>query len=370
MINLVIDRIMKTAFASSDLSGKTIGNWKVKDVIANNDITTQYSLFYNVENDNGPAIMKVLDTEKCYGDKEEGISRMELLSRETTAFHYETKVAEACASRHMSNVIRYIESGEVDLDGYAIPMVAYIVYELSEGKIGDFLKYSSKSDFVVDLRMLVEKLRSLHQVTKGVKQLHTNFIAHHNITPQSVEVFDSNSTFKLGALHTSHTDQDELQSPESRKLYNGDLTFAPPEAFFAPNKRDMGSYYQIDTYMLGNLVVYYLTQLNMTTLLNRHLPYTLKEWAKGGADYQAVLPDIINAFERVLKNIKSCICVEELQEPIMEIISCLCNPDPEKRGYPGTFMTATANADLQRVLTKLDILYKRGERLLAQYNHR
>ncbi len=359
---------MKTAFASSDLSGKTIGNWKVKDVIANNDITTQYSLFYNVENDNCSAIMKVLDTEKCHRNKEEGISLPELLSRETTAFNYETKVAEACASRHMSNVIRYIESGEVDLDGYTIPTVDYIVYELSEGKIGDFLKYSSKADFVADLGMLVDKLHSLHQVTKGVKQLHTNNIAHHNITPQSVEVFDSNSTFKIGALHTSHTNQDELQSPESGKLYNGDLTFAPPEAFFAPTKRDMGSYYQIDTYMLGNLVVYYLTQLNMTALLNSNLPCTLKEWAKGGADYQAVLPEIINAFEKILKNIKSSICVEELQEPIMEIISCLCNPDPGKRGYPGNFNSSTANADLQRVLTKLNLLYKRAERLLAQYN--
>ena len=53
---------MRTDFASSDLTGKTIGNWKVGDLIVNNDTTAQYSLFYHVEDENGSAIMKVLDT--------------------------------------------------------------------------------------------------------------------------------------------------------------------------------------------------------------------------------------------------------------------------------------------------------------------
>lgn len=358
---------MRTDFASSDLSGKTIRHWKVGDRIDHYDITTKYSLFYHVENENGPAIMKVLDTEKCNrGDKDEGISRTELLSRETTAFHYETKVAEACTGHHMSNVIRYIESGEVEFDDYTIPTVTFIVYELSEGRIGDFIKFSSKADFVTDLGMLVDKLKSLHQVTKGVKQLHTNAIAHHNITPQSVEVFDDNSKHKLGALHTSKSNQNDLHSPDSGKLFNGDLTFAPPEAFFDFRIPDtMSSYYQIDTYMLGNLVVYYLTSLNLTTLLNQHLPYSLKELASNSADYIAVLPEITNAFDLVLQNIKSSICVEELQAPIIEIISCLCNPDPERRGYPGGFKDAHTNADLQRVLTKLDVLYNQAQHYLA-----
>ena len=359
---------MRTDFASSDLSGKTISQWKVGDRISHNDITTAYSLFYHVENENGPAIMKVLDTEKCNrGNKDEGLSRTELLGRETTAFSYEAKVAKTCSGRHMSNVIRYIDSGEVEFDEYTIPTVTYIVYELSTGRIGDFLKFSSTADLVTELGMLVDKLKSLHQVTKGVKQLHTNAIAHHNITPQSIEVFEDSRKHKLGALHTSKSDQDDLHSPENRKLFNGDLTFAPPEAFFDYRIPDtMVSYYQIDTYMLGNLVVYYLTSLSMTALLNQHLPYSLKEWASHNADYMAVLPEIENAFDVVLKNIRSSICVPELQAPIIEIISCLCNPDPGRRGYPGGFKDSRTNADLQRVLTKLDVLYNKAQHILAK----
>lgn len=363
---------MRTDFASSDLTGKTIGNWKVGDLIDNKDATARYSLFYHVEDENGSAIMKVLDTEKCNrGYKEEGIGRAELLGRETTAFHYETKIAEACAGHHMNNVIRYIDSGELELEEYTIPTVTYVVYEISEGKIGDFLQYSSTTDLVVNLGILVDKLKSLHQVAKGVKQLHTNEIAHHNITPQSVEVFETNSKYKLGALHNSRCDQKDIKSPERSKMFNGDLTYAPPEAYFdymIPDK--MSAYYQIDTYMLGNLVVYYLTSLNMTTLLDYHLPCSLKEWASRGVGYSAVLPEIINAFDTILGNLKSCICEEELQEPIIGMISCLCNPDPTKRGYPGNFDTAKENSDLQRVLTQLDILYRKAQRLLAKKNHK
>ena len=358
---------MSVIFASSDLVGKSVGGWNVIHQLEDNDITTRYTRFFSVERDGRKAIMKVIDNEKCYtGDKEEGLSRNALVSRETTAFNYETKIAEACAGKHMGNVIRYIESGEIEIDSYPIPTVTYIVYEQSEGKIGDFLHFSSKASFTADMKMLIDKLKSLHQVAKGVRQLHTHFIAHHNITPQNIEVFDSKGKYKLSGLHTSRSQQQDLQSPEHYCLFNGDLTFAPPEAFFAYKiTDDMVSYYQIDTYMLGNMIVYYLTALNMTTLLNLHLPYSLKEMASHNANYLAVLPDITHAFNTVLSNLKNCVRIDELQQPIIELIECLCNPDPDRRGYPGSFKTSRANTDLQRVITRLDILYNKAQLLLA-----
>ena len=361
---------MSSLFASSDLVGKNVGGWTVVRQLDNSDITTRYSRFFYVEKDGENAIMKVIDIEKCNtGDKEDGLSRNALMSRETTAFNYETKIAEACVGLHMGNVIRYIESGETELDGYPIPTVTYIVYEQSEGKIGDFLTFRSKAIFASDLKMLIDKLKSLHQVAKGVRQLHTHFIAHHNITPYNIEVFESKGKFKLSGLQTSRSQQPDHQSPEYFRLFNGDFTFAPPEAFFAYRIPDeMVAYYQIDTYMLGNMIVYYLTALNMTTLLNHHLPYSLKEMASHSANYLAVLPEITNAFNTVLENLKSCVRIDELQQPIIELIECLCNPDPDRRGYPGSFKTSRANADLQRVITRLDVLYNKAELLLARMN--
>ncbi len=354
-------------FACNDLAGKTIGGWLVGERLENNDRTTRYSLFHQVTKGNTVAIMKVLNYDKCLNtDELDGAKdRSELVAREAGAFHFESELAKKCTGNHMGNVIRYLDSGDVELPNYAVKGVTYIVYEMSEGKIGDFLSFSSKADFVVDLGMLVDKLKSLHQVTKGVKQLHTKLIAHHNITPQSIEVFKENTLFKVGGLQKSRTRQEDLQSPISASIFDGDYTFAPPEAFFCYKvSEEMSSYYQIDTYMLGNLMVYYLTSMNITTLIDRKIPYSLREWASKGATYPAVLPDIIKAFNETLDEIQSSICVKELREPILEIIEGLCHPDPEKRGYPGGFSRVQANADLQRVLSKLDLLYKKAQLIL------
>lgn len=354
-------------YACKDLTGKNIGGWTVYKSIENIDSTAQYALFYEASKDGVSAIMKVLNVEKCLnppsldGAKDQN----DLMARETGAFHFERALAEQCAGSHMGNVIRYLDSGEEMLSNYIVKNVHYIVYELSEGKIGDFLKFSAKSDFVADLGLLVDKLKSLHQVTKGVKQLHTKLIAHHNITPLSIEVFDDKSLYKVGGLQKSRTRQTILNSPVSAKLFDGDYTFAPPEAYFGYKiSEEMSTYYQIDTYMLGNLVVYYLTSMNLTTLISTKCPYTLLEWASKGAEYKQVLPDIINAFYKSLDDIKASVCEKELRDPIIAIIEGLCHPDPEKRGYPGGFAKVQANADLQRVLTKLDVLFRKAQLLL------
>ena len=358
---------MSSIFASSDLVGKTVGGWNVISKLDNNDTTTRYSSFFYVEKNEVKAIMKVIDSEKCIrGDKEDELSRNALMSRETTAFNYETKIAEICAGMHMGNVIRYITSGEVEIEGYPIPTVTYIVYEQSEGKISDFLTFNSQASFTADLGMLIDKLKSLHQVAKGVRQLHAHNIAHSNITPFSIEVFNSSEIFKLSGIHTSRSQQSDLQSPEHYRLFNGDFTYAPPEAFFAYKISDeMAAYYQIDTYMLGNMIVYYLTALNLTTLLNCNLPYSLKEMGSRNANYLAVLPEILNAFNTVLNDLKSCVKIAELRQPLLNLIECLCNPDPDRRGYPGNFKTSRANADLQRVITQLDVLYNKAKLLLS-----
>ncbi len=360
-------------FACNDLKGKTIGGWLVGNRIVNTDVTAKYALFHEVSKDGVNAIMKVLNYDKCLnanyldGAKDQN----DLLAREAESFHFETQLSKECAGDHMGNVIRYLDSGELKLDGYVVKNVAYIVYEMSDGKIGDFLKFSSKANFVADLGVLVEKLKSLHQVTKGVKQLHTHLIAHHNITPQSIEVFDTNSVFKIGGLQKSRTRQAVLNSPAAAKLFDGDYTYAPPEAFFGYKiSEEMSTYYQIDTYMLGNLVVYYLSSMNLTTLINKKCPCTLINWASKGAEYQQVLPDIRKAFYESLDEIKASVCVKELRVPIIEIIEGLCNPAPEERGYPGGFAKVKTNADLQRVLTKLDVLYRKAQLILFCNNNR
>ena len=353
-------------FACLDLTGKIVSGWSVGHRIVNKDTTAKFSLFYEVTKNGQQAIMKVLNYERCHNGPLDGAKdRDSLISRETSAFHFESDLAEACAGSHMGNVIRYIERGTTEIPDYVIKTVSYIIYEMSEGTISEFLDFSTKSSFVANMGVLVDKLKSLHQVAKGVKQLHTHLIAHHNITPQSVEVFENNSLYKIGGLQKSRTSQEILHTPVAAKLFDGDYTFAPPEAYFNYKvSEDMDTYFQIDTYMLGNLIVYYLTSMNLTTLIDQKCPYTLLDWASRGAKYPEVLPEIMKAFNETLDEIEAAICEKDLRQPIIEIIEGLCHPDPVKRGYPGGFGKIQANADLQRVLTKLDILYGEAKRTL------
>ena len=353
-------------FACLDLTGKTISGWSVGNKIDNKDTTAKYSLFYEVTKEGQQAIMKVLNYEQCHNGPLDGAKdRDSLISRETSAFHFESELAEACTGNHMGNVIRYLERGTIEIQDYVIKTVSYIIYEMSEGTISEFLDFSTKSSFVANLGVLVDKLKSLHQVAKGVKQLHTHLIAHHNITPQSVEVFEGNSLYKIGGLQKSRTSQAVLHTPVAAKLFDGDYTFAPPEAYFNYKlSEEMDTYFQIDTYMLGNLIVYYLTNMNLTTLIDQKCPNTLLDWASKGSKYPEVLPDIIKAFNETMDEIEMAICDKELRQDIIEIIEGLCHPDPVQRGYPRGLCKVQANADLQRVLTKLDILYKKAKRTL------
>lgn len=353
-------------FACKDLIGKTIAGWYVEDAVVNNDTTAKYTLHFRVTKGCDTAIMKVLNYEKCHNGALDGArDHLSLIARETNVFDFEMELAKECADNHMGNVVRYIESGSVELPEYVVKTVSYIIYEISDGKVGDFLTFSSKVDFVADLGLLVDKLKSLHQVTKGVRQLHSSLIAHHNITPQSIEVFKDKKQWKIGGLQKSRTRKGTLNSPSSFRLFDGDYTYAPPEAYFGYKlSEEMSTYYQVDTYMLGNLIVYYLSAMNVTTLINRKLPCDMKEMSSKGATYLEVLPDIIKAFNEVLDLIRGSIQEEELREPIVGIIKGLCHPDPDKRGYPGGFARTQANADLQRVLTSLDVLYRKAQLIL------
>lgn len=357
-----------TNYACTDLIGKTVGRWKVKDNVVNVDTTSKYSLLYKVTDGNTSAIMKVLNYEILFtAPLEASVTRSEMIGKEATAFYFEERVAKKCSGHHMGNIVRYLDSGDTEISGYMTGTVSYIVYELSDGKIGDFLSFSNKSDFVADLGVLIGKLRSLHQVAKGIKQLHTKEIAHHNITPLSLEVFDSYNLTKVGGLQKSRSKQDDLHSPETFTMFDGDWTFAPPEAFFAYKlTEDMNTYYQIDSYMLGNLIVYYLTSLNMTALLNTRLPHSMKNWASMGAGFEEVLPEIINAFYMSLSDIKGAICMEELREPLCGMIEGLCFPDPSKRGYQKESGKIRPVTDMERVISKLDLLFRKAQITLYQ----
>lgn len=123
--------------------------------------------------------------------------------------------------------------------------------------------------------------------------------------------------------------------------------------------------------MLGGLVCYYLTGLTFNALMNNYLPEVLQFSSFTTIqiqEYGTVLPDMINAYQKALKDFENEIPIEEVKSSLVSIVSYLCNPDPSRRGHPKVVdsNSRTPNHDLQRTIQELDLLQRKAELALIK----
>lgn len=354
-------------FACRDLEGKTVGGWNVISKFAEPDASKgetggNFSVCYKVERSGKQAFMKVLDYVKLF--KMPGVSpaqRPIFIQDMTEKFNYEKRLSIYCQNRHVSKVVYFIDSGDVSFDGYMmIGDVSYIVYEMADGDIRKAFDFSKKVDLSARISSLSAKLKSLHDVSVGLSQLHSNDISHQDIKPSNVLSFGEES--KIGDLGRSLCFDANVRCPYAF-VFNGDRTYAAPETFFSDFQGTKESLYQVDNYMLGGLITFYITNVAFNQILNSYLPDSLKIVPGNNhmSGYTPYLPDMINAYQKALKDIEDDIPLDSVKKGIVGIISYLCNPDPSRRGHPRVLASLTPNFDLQRTIQELDVLQKKAE---------
>ena len=145
--------------------------------------------------------------------------------------------------------------------------------------------------------------------------------------------------------------------------FNGDRTYAAPETFFSDFQGTKEALYQVDNYMLGGLITFYITAVAFNQIMNDHLPDALKivPGNRHLFNYAPYLPDMLNAYQKALKDIEKEIPLDTVKEDIVRIISYLCHPDPSRRGHPRNLSSLTPNFDLQRTIQELDVLQQKAE---------
>lgn len=357
-------------FASGDLEGKEVAGWRVVKKLpapnrSMNETGGNFSTCYIVEKNGMRAFMKVLDIAKILSPEQKQTALA--MQQASTEFNYEKILSELCMKRKVSKVVYYIESGEHTFEGYIVNgSVSYIIYEMADGDVRKVMDFTSTVELAAKIKSLSMKLKSLHDVSVGISQLHNNNISHQDIKPSNILSFSGES--KIGDLGRSLIFDNNIVCPYPMR-FNGDRNYAAPECFFSGFTATQDSLYQVDNYMLGGLITFYITGVTFNLLLDRYLPDCLKFLGNRlNQPYQTILTDMINAYQKALKVFEDAIPIDSIKPGLLSLVSYLCNPDPTRRGHPKNVVETirTPNYDLQRTIQELDVLQKKVELALIK----
>ena len=299
------------------------GGWRVNQrADPGKDHTgSHFSCGYRVTREDGTqGYLKAFDFFSRLPESDDPARTLEPLLK---AFNFERDLLERCRKKHLSRVITALDHGAVSVPGFkGISTVQYIIFELAET---DFRGLMSA---VRDLD-IATALRTLHHIAVGLKQLHGLGIAHQDLKPSNVLLFNGMKSSKLADLGRAADKGSE--SPHYGMVPAGHRAYAPPELLYDATegsweRRRMGC----DTYHLGSMISSIFTTVGMTPLVvdsldSGHKPF---EWR---GDYESALLFLRPAFARAVDYVVSEV-PQDLRGELEGVIGQLCEPDPKLRG--------------------------------------
>jgi serine/threonine protein kinase len=219
-----------------------------------------YSCCYEVENEGRRGFLKAFDYSSADKVGRDGPEQMRDI---LDAYLYETEILTICTDSGCKNVIRLLDQGNLDIaEAQQYPRVEYLILEYAgKGDIRDALK---------DKQLTLEwKMRSLHQLANGLRQIHSLSIAHQDIKPSNLVNLTNGATkiTDFGSavlLNNSIRDIPKLL----QKNYCGTWEYAPPELLYGEiNNNSIIRRIGCDLYLLGSMVAFYFTNMSMTSLI-------------------------------------------------------------------------------------------------------
>ena len=332
------------------LAGRTLDNgWLVKELIDRPETSTggHFSTSYIVHSHDGrKAFLKAMDYMRALESPDPAKS-LEIM---TAAFNFERNLLEKCRENSLSRIVRVLDSGTIAAQkGNPSSVVQYLIFELADGDIRTFMEFEEGLDSAW-------VLRTLHQAAAALYQLHRVQVAHQDLKPSNVLIFQRNRS-KLADLGRAY--DLNSSSPNDGLACAGDFAYAPPELLYGRVDQDWRiRRLACDMYLLGSLVVFFYTGVSMTHLLIKRVDssHHYSEWGDG---YDEVLPYLQNIFAQIVRELSQNV-PRDFARDITTLVRQLCNPDPRERGHPKN-MTAGTKYSLERYVSKFDLLAKRAE---------
>jgi serine/threonine protein kinase len=334
--------------AAENLLGMTLDTgWVVTEKLEKPSGATGgfFSACYHVEKDGEKCFLKAFNFAKFLALSQQGgqkSSIVDVVSEMLDAYKYERDLSQHCLRNRVTKVSFVREAGEQRVPGFVIAVVPYLIFDVADG--GDI---RSKLTFSAKLESSW-KLRSLHSVAVGLKQLHGIDVSHQDLKPSNVLIFHDES--KIGDLGRSTTLA--LASPLRDQAFAGDWSYAPPELLYGMHEPDWRKRsFATDSYLLGGLIVFYFSGLTMTALIRKNLPDEVS-WERHRGPYDDVQAYVLDAFAKSLDEFANCIDGDFLREQLRILVQSLCHPLPDKRDF-------AKFGGPERVISRLDYLHNK-----------
>jgi serine/threonine protein kinase len=308
-----------------------------------------FSCGYHVTRSDGTrGFLKALDFSRALAEKDPSRALEPLIN----AYNFERTLLGKCRTRNMDRIVLALADGSVQVDASSpIGIVQYVIFECAECDL------RIRLHLLGDLE-LAWKLRSLHHIATGLSQLHGQQVAHQDVKPSNVLVFDG-KTLKIADLGSASVRGSG--GPRDHWPFAGDPAYAPIEALYGYLDPEWTVRRQgCDLWHLGSMAVFLFTGATMNSLILQEIPNPMrpKAWTGSFAD---AIPYVTDAFGRVLDTFGSHVTDQRLRGDLVDIVRHLCDPDPKRRGHPVNVAQGGNPFAVERYVSWFDLLARRAE---------
>jgi eukaryotic-like serine/threonine-protein kinase len=268
---------------------------------------------------------------------------------------YECQLLDICQAARLDRIVKVLSRGQADIvigNGQSTP-IPYIVFEYAEQ---DIRKALVKTSTIED----AWRLRMLHQVAVGLQQLHGKSIAHQDLKPSNVLIFEQNDVGAKIADLGSASRNDGTRADHDFDAVAGDPSYAPPEQAYGVRALEWQDRREgCDLYHLGSLLAFVFTGMTPNTFFQR-LPDEVRPPAWRGTwrgPYEDAIPLISAAFADYLRSLPASL-PPWASERLVTMIGQMCEPDYLVRGDPDARRQAGSPIGIDRFISRLDALAK------------